>query len=287
MEAFKLLSRSTNLKPAQASRRERRILHVPSEGQTRASVEEENVVPSAASVAGRKRKRDAFLAAREQDKASTPNAIDSHNTSSNGEGKADEPSGHEALSQEKPTAGDIQGPQPLSSDECRQVFKSHKIKMAALAGALDIDDSVRASSNTRDRSVKLLSRKRRKEASSLYTQPLTSFTLLPTLYKVSRTLLNNLREQGYTTPTEVQLATIPVLLDPVAAGLYLSPECPHVDLLTVAPTGSGKTLAFLIPLINHLIHDHHRTCERRQKVVYEHWCINHRHAQGDALECSK
>ena len=260
MEAFKLLSRSTNLKQAQTSRRERRIVHVPSEGQTRASVDEENVVASAATAVGRKRKRDVFPAVHDPDEALISNGVESHKFSSDGEGKANETVGHEILSQERPTAGDIRPPQLLSSDECRSIFKSHKIKMAALTGALNIDDSRQASSK-KSPSVKVLSQKRKKKASSLYTHPLTSFALLPTLYKVSRTLLNNLREQGYTTPTEVQLATIPVLLDPVAAGLCLPPDCPHIDLLTVAPTGSGKTLAFLIPLINHLIHDHHRNTE--------------------------
>ncbi|KAF7511011.1 hypothetical protein GJ744_005557 [Endocarpon pusillum] len=260
MEAFKLLSRSTNLKPAQTSRRERRIVHVPSEGQTHASVDEENVVASTASVAGRKRKRDAFPGAGDPDEAVTSNGVDSYKSSSNGAGKANETSGHDMLSQGRPTAGDTRAPQPLSSDECRSIFKFHKIKIAALTGALNIDDSRRPSSKG-GASVKMLGQKRKKKASSLYTHPLTSFALLPTLYKVSRTLLNNLREQGYTTPTEVQLATIPVLLDPVAAGLCLPPDCPHIDLLTVAPTGSGKTLAFLIPLINHFIHDHHRNTE--------------------------
>ncbi|KAK5096334.1 RNA-dependent ATPase rok1 [Lithohypha guttulata] len=122
-------------------------------------------------------------------------------------------------------------------DECtiekiRSIQKQHKIRITnlrALHKAHDTDN-----------------RKAQKEASRLFPQPLQKFSALRDL-DVNHTLLSNLVEQGYREPTEVQVATIPLLMPRHGE---------EPDLLTVAPTGSGKTLAFLIPLINKLSKTH-------------------------------
>ena len=52
-------------------------------------------------------------------------------------------------------------------------------------------------------------------------------------------LLRALVDQGYTEPTPIQAAAIPVALD-------------GRDLLAGAQTGTGKTAAFALPLLDHL-----------------------------------
>ena len=77
-------------------------------------------------------------------------------------------------------------------------------------------------------------------------------------------------EQGFSIPTEVQIAALPLLLD--NASLYLSgiEDVPavdvegfrNIDLLTVAPTGSGKTLVAVM-----LIKAKAEELKRRSKKV--------------------
>ncbi len=62
------------------------------------------------------------------------------------------------------------------------------------------------------------------------------------------TIVNNIKEKGYLTPTPIQEKTIPTIME-------------GKDLIGIANTGTGKTAAFLIPLINKVIKD------RTQKVL--------------------
>ena len=122
--------------------------------------------------------------------------------------------------------------QELTVDEIRSLHKKHNIAISDLRALLNQQDGE--------------SRKERKVASRIFPQPLQRFSGLRAK-GVNHALLSNLAEQGYYEPTEVQLATIPLLM----------PDDGQVpDLLTVAPTGSGKTLAFLIPLIDRLSKAH-------------------------------
>ena len=73
--------------------------------------------------------------------------------------------------------------------------------------------------------------------------PVASFSQLRERFDVHPSLAKNLADQGYVEPTEVQMATLPLLLES---------ESPP-NLLTVAPTGSGKTVAYLAPLIQGII----------------------------------
>jgi len=58
-------------------------------------------------------------------------------------------------------------------------------------------------------------------------------------FDLDRRLLDALKSEGYTTPTPVQAATIPALLD-------------GRDVLGVAQTGTGKTAAFSLPILHQL-----------------------------------
>ncbi|MCJ1418583.1 RNA-dependent ATPase rok1 [Xylographa parallela] len=155
----------------------------------------------------------------------------------------------------------------LSDEECRRIFKSHKIKVTLL--------KKHENSASKDKKHK----KRRSSVAipekdlmiPVYPQPLRSFAELRSQYGVSKRLAANLDSQGYRTPTEVQLGSLPLLLGTNEdRGL---PKSSHdhrdgkdvVDLLTVAPTGSGKTLAFLIPVLSGLLRD--RRKDKRNRLT--------------------
>jgi ATP-dependent RNA helicase RhlE len=65
--------------------------------------------------------------------------------------------------------------------------------------------------------------------------PVTEFSDL----KLNPALLKNLTKEGYTTPTPIQLQSIPVLME-------------GSDLLGIAQTGTGKTAAFSLPILHRL-----------------------------------
>ena len=62
-------------------------------------------------------------------------------------------------------------------------------------------------------------------------------------------ILTALKDEGYTTPTPIQLEAIPHLL----AGS---------DLLGYAQTGTGKTAAFALPILQHLTNNKKPTTTR-------------------------
>ena len=66
-----------------------------------------------------------------------------------------------------------------------------------------------------------------------------SFTSL----KLSSKLLETIAELGYTTPTEIQTKSIPLLLK-------------KKDVLATSQTGTGKTAAFVLPMLENLKEDH-------------------------------
>ncbi|KAJ4399320.1 RNA-dependent ATPase rok1 [Didymella pomorum] len=153
--------------------------------------------------------------------------------------------------------------------ECKRVLRSHKLKIAVLEdfaaqAALDAKEKKKEKKSSKKRKKEKEDTKPKKDAKKqLYPQPLTDFAQLRTRYAISRRLAENIQEQGYKLPTEVQLGALPLLLggkkQSAAQGDDASAESSgaeyggDVDLLTVAPTGSGKTIAFLIPVINALL----------------------------------
>ncbi|KAL2431750.1 ATP-dependent RNA helicase rok1 [Exophiala dermatitidis] len=142
-------------------------------------------------------------------------------------------------------------PSTLTEDEVRQYQKKHKIKIVDL-------NRFRAVSQSSEK------RKAQKEQSRIFPQPLIRFGQLRSDYKINPALAGNLAEQAYFEPTEVQSATLPLLLKASADG---GAEPPNADLLTIAPTGSGKTLAFLIPLIEKTSRAHRQARDQPEKHV--------------------
>lgn len=135
----------------------------------------------------------------------------------------------------------------LSDDEIRQYQKKHKIKIVDL-------NRFRSAGKTEE------SRKAQKEQSRIFPQPLVSFVQL-SQHNANKSLTHNVSEQAYYQPTEVQTATIPLLLQ------SLSEDDKEPDLLTIAPTGSGKTLAFLIPLIDKVSRRHRQQSDNTEKHI--------------------
>jgi len=64
-------------------------------------------------------------------------------------------------------------------------------------------------------------------------------------------ILKSLKDENYTSPTDIQARAIPLVLD-------------GKDVLGSAQTGTGKTAAFAIPIIQHLENDEERTRGRRK-----------------------
>jgi ATP-dependent RNA helicase DDX52/ROK1 len=236
MDAFKLLTRSTRLKLHGAHERSPHPL--PSEG------------PSghlgAESGNGKKRKRDSDILENSHpaNNASLLSPCSPRNGMENGDVKASN-----ATNTQMP-GSEIDGLPVASEDERRSILARHKIKVINLTKYHERTTKLTTSKDAQG------NRKAQKAACQVFPPPLTSFYSLRTAYSVGRSLVENIVDQGYITPTEVQLAAIPLLLRSKVSGEDTNEEViPH--LLTVAPTGSGKTLAFLIPLIEKLTRQHH------------------------------
>ncbi|RYP03943.1 hypothetical protein DL764_004777 [Monosporascus ibericus] len=153
-------------------------------------------------------------------------------------------------------------------EEVRQILRSHRLKFTLLSSR-DAPRTKVKKSKKKD-SVKP---KAKDAKPQLYPQPLNSFSELRSIYNISARLGENLAKQGYRIPTEVQLGSLPLLLDPKAA-LRASPvdgvdfgAYDGIDFLAVAPTGSGKTLAFLIPTINRILRRRAESPERKQHIL--------------------
>jgi ATP-dependent RNA helicase DDX52/ROK1 len=132
----------------------------------------------------------------------------------------------------------------LSEQDIRHVHKKHNIKIVDLNQFRTIRKSTE-------------SRKAQKEQSRIFPRPLTAFDQLRTEFSANASLVRNITGQAYLEPTEVQVATLPLLLN----------QDTEPNLLTVAPTGSGKTLAFLVPLIDKISKAHHESADEADKHV--------------------
>lgn len=139
----------------------------------------------------------------------------------------------------------------LDEDECKQILRSHRLKFTLMSTGADRKSKVKKS---KKKAKAVAETKQTKK--QLFPQPLRAFGHLRATYNISARLADNIDAQGYREPTEVQMASLPVLLDTgVALGNALGEDvsATSVDFLAVAPTGSGKTISFLIPAINSIM----------------------------------
>lgn len=253
MDIFKLLARSTNLQKSTSLSKNAAHPQIPSAGFHRRSTIDEEMILDAEKLPtmnGRKRKRrepkeqevhtpshlDFFKRDYEDGALDTMSAAAEINNNENNLTE-DEPKkiGESASS--------------LAVEDCSRILKRHKLKVTLLNSELDA--AITQTGSNHGKSV----------LKQLTIQPLASFKQLRARYGISRRLAENIQEQGYFEPTEVQMGSLPILLgSDEDRGLYQSAEKSqggskrlHVDLLTIAPTGSGKTLAFLIYVFHGLI----------------------------------
>lgn len=267
MDAFKLLTRSTNVKKEKANPAGP-AAKLPSAGISGDDDEHEDFVtaqeiPNAppAPPRGKKRKRDERLQPEEEQVPPELDLLTSAQSPavvSNGS----MPKSYGAVTAQKPSRQDYQDANaslPLMGEQDRsQILKKNKLKITILRK----DDR---------ESTKKADAKAKAQMTQIAPQPLTSFAELHSRYRVSRRISENLSRQGYREPTEVQIGSLPLLLGSDEERCLLRKQSrnkeharSHVDLLTVAPTGSGKTLAFLIPTLQGLLE--HRLESKSQSI---------------------
>ncbi|KAJ5458704.1 hypothetical protein N7475_010092 [Penicillium sp. IBT 31633x] len=244
MDAFKLLTRSTKFKPASSASDSR----LPSTGKAANPqlfrTAEADQLESAKH--GKKRKRGAVV---HQDEEDVPD-LDFFSSNKRPAASVTETAAAPEKDDEKMSDQDVASDDD-SMDEVqrRTILNSHKIKVTDMR---ELDEIQAQSTSTKESKKKKKKAKKeevpeQKRARRLFPEPLLSFKELRSKYKISSRLAENVADQGFTVPTEVQLGTLPLLLG----------ESSEPDLLVVAPTGSGKTLSFLIPVINKIVRHHH------------------------------
>ncbi|KAI9682318.1 MAG: RNA-dependent ATPase rok1 [Caeruleum heppii] len=155
----------------------------------------------------------------------------------------------------------------LDVADSKRILHAHKVRVTRLLASPTEKNKIKkkGKSSGPGKEHKLSSKTGGKHAEQIYPQPLTSFEQLRSRYHISKTLAQNVRQQGYTVPTEVQLGALPLLLGSnTLSSLKTGQDArrngtqdndPEIDLLAVAPTGSGKTLAFLIAVLNGLLRE--------------------------------
>lgn len=145
---------------------------------------------------------------------------------------------------------------PMPVEERKRILKEHRLKVTHLRPP--------SLPSAKGKNKSKAGQKLDESRSPISPSPLLAFPDLVPRFAVSRKILSNVVEQGFDTPTEVQLGALPLLLDDPTAFIPESELDSHVesngqrstiDLLTVAPTGSGKTLAFLIPVLHRIQSD--------------------------------
>lgn len=170
--------------------------------------------------------------------------------------------------QEEVADGEVEVAQPaMSREECKQTLGRHKLKITLLQKPRS-EEEERAASKKKKKTSKTAPAPSpaKPRPQMLHPVPATNFQGLRQRFNLSKSLAQNIQDQGYRTTTEVQLGALPLLLGSRADLLTALDTSDteknadgegtplDIDLLTVAPTGSGKTLAFMIPMIHSLLH---------------------------------
>lgn len=268
MNVFKLLSRSS--KPAQSAPAQK----LPSAGAVanpQLFGHDEPIAKPAETKKTKKRKRGGKDA--EESTAPLPSDIDFFGALSNhddaGPSAKSTPKKRKRVEQERKTedqngAHEEEEVEPYDEDESKRILRSHKLKITVLEDFVPKEEEVQPEKKKKKRKKEKKEPGKKKEVKKqLFPQPLTSFAQLRSRYGISRRLAENLKEQAYTLPTEVQLGTLPLLLrsrrasddgqNDLASNASGADLKGDIDLLSVAPTGSGKTVAFLVPIIDALL----------------------------------
>ncbi|KAK6508111.1 RNA-dependent ATPase rok1 [Arthrobotrys conoides] len=195
-------------------------------------------------------------------------------------------------------------PNILDPVEVRSLLKQHKLKYTILAtlgsrkelvkAALENEQEDTEAGKTASKKVKTKKSKRVKEGKEkekekkevgndddkaaapkpsastkldqIFPTPIQKFEELRTNYNISKRLYENVMVQKFIAPTEVQMGSLPLLLDGTRHLVHGLEEC-DVDLMTIAPTGSGKTLAYAIPAIDHLIRTKHEEGDNYERGI--------------------
>lgn len=251
MDMFKLLARSTNLQKSTSLSKKVAQPQIPSAGSQR--IDEDVISDAEKPPATNSRKRK-----RRESKKDQEIHIPSHLDFFKGDNENGAPvsmsaaaDNEKSLTEDEPQKTE-EIASSLATEDCRRILKQHKLKVTLLNIEQDADSrrTAQEGSNHGKSALKQLT-----------IQPLTSFKQLRVRYGISRRLAENIQDQGYFEPTEVQMGSLPILLgSDEDRGLYQSAEKSqgkspksHVDLLAIAPTGSGKTLAFLIHVFHGLL----------------------------------
>ncbi|POS85611.1 hypothetical protein EPUL_004144 [Erysiphe pulchra] len=232
MDIFKILSRSTKL-PHRNPNKSESSFELPSAGTSVNPQLFRDVRPDSF---GKKRKRYADSGAKD---IGLENDIDTNYFAS----KSDVPEINNVTHNNEKLDQD----HTMDESDCRKALQSHRIKITILKSR-----KIREKNSSNGRKVKSVVKQ---EFKQIYPQPLMKFTELRSLYRISSRLAENLAKQSYNIPTEVQMASLPLLLRPEIAIKDSTHSLDGLDmnLLAIAPTGSGKTLAFLIPIIDQIL----------------------------------
>lgn len=145
---------------------------------------------------------------------------------------------------------DVVDPVLESEDAIRKVLAQHKLRFTILSDTTTTATATTTATTTTTTTTEKKKKKKKKQQQSLLVPPLTSFAQLRSPhhgYALSKRVYENILQQGYTAPTEVQMGALPVLM---RKGCVVGGE---IDLLTCAPTGSGKTLAYVVPLLDGIL----------------------------------
>lgn len=235
MDIFKVLSRSTKL-PHRNLNKSESTFELPSAG---TSVNPQLFRDALSDSSGKKRKRHTESGAKD---AVSESDIDINYFAS----KTD---AHE----NKNVIHNTEKPDPnhnMDESDCRKALKSHRIKITILQSR-----KIREKNSEKSKKGRKVKSVVKQEFKQIYPQPLLKFEELPSLYGISNRLAENLAKQSYNIPTEVQMASLPLLLKPEIALKDSNHGLDGLDMnvLAIAPTGSGKTLAFLIPIIDQIL----------------------------------
>ena len=267
MEIFKLLARSTNLQKSAPASRKATTPNIPSAGVSSETHIQKNIEsPSHVQVTSghQSTKRKRGLESKEQgldisEQLDFFNAGPPRSTSTTT--PVVDPNLGDSGEQQGQRTDDLPSEitQPLGKDECRRILKRNKLKITVLDGG-------HGSWREPRKRLKISHEERSFQSGApalLSPQPITSFQMLRSNYRISKRLAENLDAQGYVDLTEVQLGSLPILLGSdedrglIAKGAKGRRKFTrsHVDLLTIAPTGSGKTLAFMVNVLHGLLED--------------------------------